>query len=292
MQDLYFSAGLVGFLCVGLMVYGVRAVFAGRARHERVDRDGGSAFMGKRFMEIGYWLIGPVVAMLDRWGATPNGVTLFSILPAAGAGLAVAFGWFGLACLLATTAAFADIVDGLLARRQGVSSDAGEVLDATVDRYSEFFFMAGLLVHYRDSVVVSALILTALAGGFMVSYVTVKAEAMAVPAPRGSMRRSERAVYLFFGAGFTPLAQFLAGPDRPLLARDAPILFALAVVALVSNASVLRRVRAIVSLIRQREAERARPGAHGASARAAGGPGSAPERPETVADRPMPEASA
>ena len=193
------------------------------------------------------------------WGVTPNGVTVFSIVPGFAAGVAVAFGWFGLACVLATMAAFADIVDGLLARRQGVSSDAGEVLDATVDRYSEFFFLAGLLVHYRESIVASVLVLAALGGGFMVSYVTVKAEAMAVPAPRGSMRRSERAIYLFFGAGFTPLAELLAGPDRPLVARNAPILFALAVVALVSNASVLRRVRAIVASIRRREAERAVP---------------------------------
>lgn len=255
MQDLYFSAGMVGLLCVGLVVYGVRALFLGRARHERVDRDGGSLFVGKRFMEFGYWLIGPVVGWLDRLGATPDRVTLFSIVPAAGAGVAVAFGWFGLSCVLATMAAFADIVDGLLARRQGVSSDAGEVLDATVDRYSEFFFMAGLLVYYRDHVAVCVLILAALAGGYMVSYATVKAEAMQVPAPRGSMRRSERAVYLFFGAGFTPLAQLLAGPDRSLLARQAPILLAVAIVAVVANVSVVRRVGAIVALIREREAQ-------------------------------------
>jgi phosphatidylglycerophosphate synthase len=289
MQDLYFSAGMVGLLCLGLTLYGVRAVLVGRARHERVDRDGGSAFVGKRFMEFGYWLIGPVVALLHRWGATPNGVTVFSIVPGFAAGVAVAFGWFGLGCVLATMAAFADIVDGLLARRQGVSSDAGEVLDATVDRYSEFFFLAGLLVHYRDSVVASLLVLAALGGGFMVSYVTVKAEAMAVPAPRGSMRRSERAIYLFFGAGFTPLAEVLAGPDRPLVARNAPILFALAVVALVSNASVLRRVRAIVASIRRREAEGALPPAGPAPL---GGTIGRVEPGASVPDRSMPEASA
>jgi CDP-diacylglycerol--glycerol-3-phosphate 3-phosphatidyltransferase len=290
MQDLYFSAGMVGLLCLGLTVYGVRAALVGRARHERVDRDGGSAFVGKRFMEFGYWLIGPVVALLDRWGATPDAVTVFSIVPGFAAGVAVAFGWFGLACMLATMAAFADIVDGLLARRQGVSSDAGEVLDATVDRYSEFFFLAGLLVHYRDSVLASVLVLAALGGGFMVSYVTVKAEAMTVAAPRGSMRRSERAIYLFFGAGFTPLAELLAGPDRPLVARNAPILFAVAVVALVSNASVLRRVRAVVASIRRREAERASRSASAPAQRAEGdgtktGGGAVPERR-------MPEASA
>jgi len=253
MRDIYFSAGMVGLLCVGLAVYAVRAALLGRARHERVDRDGGSRFVGKRFMEFGYWLIGPVVALVDKLGATPNGVTLFSILPGAGAGVAMAAGWFGLACFLATMSAFADIIDGLLARRQRVASDAGEVLDAAVDRYSEFFFLGGLLIHYRQSLPMMLLVLGAIAGGYMVSYATVKAEAMGVEAPRGSMRRSERAIYLFFGAGFTPLAALLAAPDAPLVVRNAPMVFALAVVAGVANLSVIRRTRATIAAIHERE---------------------------------------
>ena len=257
MKDLYFALGMYGILVVGALLYGLRAALRGRARHERVDRDGGSLFMGKPFMEFGYWLIGPVVALLDRLGVTPNGVTVFSLLPAATAGIAVAFGWFGLGCLLATTAAFADIVDGLLARRQGVSSDAGEALYAAVDRYSEFFFMTGLLVYYRAVLPLFLLAAFVLLGGYMVSYATAKAEALAVPAPRGSMRRSERAVYLFFGAGFTPLCELVAGPSRPLAVRQAPMVFAIAIVAVVANVSVVHRFRAIIASIRGREAANA-----------------------------------
>ena len=257
MKDLYFALGMYGILVVGALLYGLRAALRGRARHERVDRDGGSLFMGKPFMEFGYWLIGPVVALLDRLGVTPNGVTVFSLLPAATAGIAVAFGWFGLGSLLATTAAFADIVDGLLARRQGVSSDAGEALDAAVDRYSEFFFMTGLLVYYRAVLPLFLLAAFVLLGGYMVSYATAKAEALAVPAPRGSMRRSERAVYLFFGAGFTPLCELVAGPSRPLAVRQAPMVFAIAIVAVVANVSVVHRFRAIIASIRGREAANA-----------------------------------
>lgn len=252
--DFYFAATMYSILVGGGLLYGVRAALKGRARHERVERDGGSAFVGKPFMEFGYWLMAPVVALLDRLGVTPNGVTVFSLWPAAGAGVAVAFGWFGLGCLLATTAAMADIVDGLLARRQGVSSDAGEALDAAVDRYSEFFFMTGLLVYYRGVLPLLLLSAFVLLGGYMVSYATVKAEALAVPAPRGNMRRSERAVYLFFGAGFTPLCELLAGPSRPLLVRQAPMILAIVIVAVVANASVVRRFRAIIATIRQREA--------------------------------------
>ena len=134
-----------------------------------------------------------------------------------------------------------------------MSSDAGEALDAAVDRYSEFFFMTGLLIYYRAVLPLFLLSAFVLLGGYMVSYATVKAEALAVPAPRGSMRRSERAVYLFFGAGFTPLCELLAGPTRPLLVRQAPMVFAVAIVAVVANVSVVRRFRAIIAAIRQRE---------------------------------------
>ena len=81
----------------------------------------------------------------------------------------------------------------------------------------------------------------------------MKAEALAVAAPRGAMRRSERAVYLFFGAGFTPLCELLAGPSRPLIVRQAPMVFAIALVAVVANVSVVRRFRAIIASIRRRE---------------------------------------
>ena len=64
-------------------------------------------------------MLEPVVDALAALGVTPNMVTLFSLVPAAGAGVALAFGWFGLACVLATVGAFCDMVDGLLARKTG-----------------------------------------------------------------------------------------------------------------------------------------------------------------------------
>ena len=113
--------------------------------------------------------------------------------------------------------------------------------------------MTGLLVYYRAVLPLFLLSAFVLLGGYMVSYATAKAEALAVPAPRGSMRRSERAVYLFFGAGFTPLCELLAGPSRPLVVRQAPMVFAIAIVAIVANVSVVHRFRAIIGSIRGRE---------------------------------------
>lgn len=241
-------------LALGVVVaYLVRAWKRGRARFARTDADGGSAFLNKPTMEMAYWMLDPVVDLLIGMRITPNMVTAFSLVPALGAGVAVAFGWFGLGCMLATIATLSDIVDGVLARRTGVSSDAGEVFDAAVDRYGEFFFLGGLLIYYRDQWSVMLLALAAVIGSFMVSYSTAKAEALRVQPPRGSMRRSERAVYLLVGSGLTALTKVIFADVQSVSVRELPIILALTIVGAVANVSVIQRLGAIIQAIRARE---------------------------------------
>jgi CDP-diacylglycerol--glycerol-3-phosphate 3-phosphatidyltransferase len=253
MRDLYFALGMIGFVVAVLLSYGVRAIFHGRARHARLDADGGSVFLNKATMEMYYWLLNPIVGFLAALHITPNMVTLFSLVPALGAGIAVGFGWFGLAAALATLSTFCDILDGLLARRLGIGSEAGEVIDAMADRYGEFFLFGGLVYYYREHDQVLFLVLAALVGAFMVSYTTAKAEAMNVPAPRGAMRRSERATYLIVGSGFTPVAQALFGGSPSLALRELPIILAITIIAVVANISVLQRLSSILASLRARE---------------------------------------
>jgi CDP-diacylglycerol--glycerol-3-phosphate 3-phosphatidyltransferase len=250
-RDLHFAWLLMGVLVAGAGGYAYRSLRHGRLRHARTEADGGSVFVGKPAMETAYWLIGPVVNAAAALGVTPNAVTLFSLLPAAGAGIAVGYGWFGLAALLAIIAQFADILDGLLARKLGVASDAGEALDAAVDRYVELFFLAGLAVHFRAHPML-LLVLAAIGGSFMVSYATAKAEALGVKAPRGVMRHGERVVYLLTASSFTPFARALTSDGTSLFLRDLPIAVAIAVVAVVANVSVVKRFAAIIAALRAR----------------------------------------
>jgi CDP-diacylglycerol--glycerol-3-phosphate 3-phosphatidyltransferase len=253
-RDLHFAWLLMGVLVSGVGGYALRSAVRGRLRHARTEADGGSVFVGKPAMEVAYWLIGPVVNAVAALGATPNGVTLFSLLPAAGAGIALGYGWFALAALLAAIAQFADIVDGLLARKLGTASDAGEALDAAVDRYVELFFLGGLAVHYRNHPTLLAVVVAALGGSFMVSYATAKAEALGVKAPRGVMRHGERVVYLLTAAAFTPFARELTSAGTSILLRELPIVLALTIVAVVANASVVRRFAAIIAALQVKQA--------------------------------------
>lgn len=228
-----------------LAVYEVRVFMKGRARSARADREGGSVLLSKHLVEFGLWMLTPVGRVLARFGATPDGVTWFSLVPGVGAGLALAFGWFGVATLLGTIAAFCDSLDGMLARLLNCGSEAGETLDAIVDRYAESAFLAGLMVHYRYSATMSALTALALVGAFMVSYTTAKAEAQQVTPPRGLMRRSERATYMLVGAGLVPFTRALLPETTSHFLREAPMVLVIGAIALIANWSALTRMSSI-----------------------------------------------
>ena len=251
--DLYFGLVMWGIALVTVVAYLVRALLRGRARFARTDADGGSVFLDKRAMEYAYWMLDPLINGLIALRVTPNMVTGFSLLPALGAGVAIAFGWFGVACMLGTIATLSDIVDGVIARRTGVSSDAGEVFDAAVDRFGEFFLMGGLIFYYRDTWSVLLLALAATVGAFMISYSTAKAEAVQVPPPRGAMRRSERAVYLITAAGLTSITKVIFADTPTLSLREAPMILSIAIVAGVANVSAVQRLGAIIQLLRARQ---------------------------------------
>ena len=240
--DVYFCYATAALWAIALTLYGIRLAARGAFHSDRVSKIGGTALVGRGLMDATYWAIEPVVRGFAALGVTPNGMTWAALVLGVGAGVALALGWFGLATLLATMSTVGDILDGQIARLTHSGSDRGELLDAAVDRYTEFAFLAGLALYLRASWWQMVLALAALLASFMISYASAKAEALQVSPPRGLMRRHERSIFLIAGIGFTPLV----GPA--LVARDlpyvTPCLIALGVVAVIGNlAAVLRLVR-------------------------------------------------
>jgi CDP-diacylglycerol--glycerol-3-phosphate 3-phosphatidyltransferase len=251
--DLVISIVATAFFVVLAITYAVRSALIGRVRHRRTDADGGSLFLNKSTMEMVYWVLDPLIDFIAALRITPNMVTLASLVPAAGAAVALGFGWFGLGAVLSILTTFGDIIDGLLARKTGLSSGAGEVVDAAVDRYGELFFFGGLVYYYRTHDQCLFIVLAALAGSMMVSYATAKAEAMGVEPPRGAMRRGERAAYLITGAAWTPFCNTIFAGSPSLALRELPIILALTIVAVVANISVVQRLSAVAATLRARE---------------------------------------
>jgi CDP-diacylglycerol--glycerol-3-phosphate 3-phosphatidyltransferase len=115
-------------------------------------------------------------------------------------------------------AAFLDMLDGQVARRQARVTAFGAFFDSTLDRYADMSLYMGLLVYYavngRSKYVVLAAV--ALAGSVMVSYSRARAESLIPTCKVGFMERPERMVLLMLGGFFN---------------RMAPVLWVIAVVA-------------------------------------------------------------
>jgi phosphatidylglycerophosphate synthase len=248
--DLALSLTFVSVLGLAGAAYGVRVIARGRAKHSRIEREGESALLGKGPMEMMYWFMQPVGHAALKLGITANMMTAMSLMLGLVAGVALAFGHFGIAAVIATVSAAGDALDGWIARETGTSSNAGEVFDAAVDRYVELAFLGGLAFYFRADALILVLAILALGGSFMVSYATAKAEAMQVTAPRGAMRRTERAVYLTAAIAVTPIFQALSHGAWWWVA---PIAFALALVGVVGNASATRRLSLVAAALRERD---------------------------------------
>jgi CDP-diacylglycerol---glycerol-3-phosphate 3-phosphatidyltransferase len=181
--------------------------------------------------------------LLVSAGVSANAITGACIALGAAAGVLLGLGYFGLAGLVMIVASLGDALDGLVARRSGTVSVAGALLDASGDRYQEFFFLGGLAVYFRASPAALVGTLLALVGSFMVSYGSAKAEAFGVPVPPGVMRRAERAVCLCLATVLmVPWSWFVASAPLPSWSATLPLLIAISLIAVIGNASAVLRL--------------------------------------------------
>ncbi len=252
--DWVYSLVLVGITALVGMAYLVRVALKGRARFDRVNRQGGSPLLHKSLMEMAYWTLQPVARVLVAFHVTPNKLSWASLVFGVLAGACLAVGHFGFGAVFATVSALLDSLDGIVARLTGLASDAGEVLDCAIDRYVEFLFLGGLIVYYRPIPILQIIALLALVGCFMVSYSTALAEALGVDPPRGSMRRPERALYLILGAVLSPITIPWWETHREFgIPIGHPMVMALCLVAVLSNASAIERLWSVARAMRVRE---------------------------------------
>lgn len=250
MTEFVLGMAIPALLLAIAVAYAIRRLRHGEVRFDRVDRIGGSALVGKRWLEMGYWAMQPVARACVALGISANALSWISLVLGALAGAALAWGRFGSAAVLCVVSSACDALDGFVARETGTASDAGEVLDASIDRYAELFFFGGLIIHYSGVTHGVLLSLAALAGSFMVSYSTAKAEALDVDPPRGAMRRHERIIYLVGGAAITAL---VARTGWVASMGELPMLLALGIVGVVANVSAVHRLWLISRAIRVRE---------------------------------------
>ena len=250
MLDLACSLTLVAAAIACLAAYAARVSRSGFARDERVIRAGGSPLLAAGVQQAGYWALRPVARACIALGVGANAVSLGSLALAAAAAVSFGLGHYGVGAVVSVACTSCDAIDGMVARATGTASDAGEVLDAAVDRYVELLLLGGIAFGVRHDPLLLLLAMASIAGSFMVSYATAKAEALHVAAPRGAMRRQERAAYVVLGAALVPPAAAAASAwSLPAWIATAPLAGVLGLIAIVANASAIRRLRVVADVV-------------------------------------------
>lgn len=253
-SDIVFGGMMVVGAASIAALYAVRTFTKGRAKFDRIEKVGNSKFVSSWLVEMGYWAMQPFARLLRALGMSANVITWWSLVFGLLAAGALGAGWFGAAAVLGLCSVVADALDGIVARMLGTSSEAGEVFDAGVDRYTEFAMLAGAVVLYRNHLPWMFVALAAMHGSFMISYSTAKAEAMGIEPPKGAMRRHERAIYWVAGASFASLSvRYVELPPRFAQPLGIPFLFGITMIAVVANASAIRRFWLIYLAVRERD---------------------------------------
>jgi len=243
------AAVTVAFLG-SLLVFTVRTALRGRTVTDRVEKVGGSIVLSKFVMEFGVWAFRPVVRAGVRLEIHPDAFTWSSLLLHLLAAFLLARGQFGPGGWLLVLGSFADAVDGAVARARGLASDAGEVLDAAIDRWAEMAVYFGLAWYYRQLWWGFLAAAAACAGAVMVSYSRAKGQAFGIDARGGLMQRHERAAWLCTASVFSGIWE--AWSPTPGFARHGLVLVALAAIALLANGTGWARTRFTRQELRRR----------------------------------------
>jgi CDP-diacylglycerol--glycerol-3-phosphate 3-phosphatidyltransferase len=190
--------------------------------------------MLERFRGMSHAVLGPIARLLVRLGVSPDVVTIAGTLGVAISAL-ICFpqGWLWQGVLVVTIFVISDMIDGLMAKITGKTSNWGAFLDSTSDRLGDAAVFGGILLYFvyrEDSTLWAAIALAGLVFGQWTSYVKARAESLGFSCTGGLAARADRLVIILAGA-------FLAGLGVPYVLQ-----IAVAALAVTSMITVLQRI--------------------------------------------------
>lgn len=186
----------------------------------------------KKYYDLLEWLLSPLAGR----SISANAISCLSLMLSFIAFFMYAKGLFCAGGVMLLMSGFADTMDGTIARLSGTSSKFGALLDSSLDRWSDFFIYAGLLIYYRQSPVIYAVLLCII-GSFMVSYVKARAESLGRVRVVGLMQRPERVVLLAVASFSVPVIACFAPSNR-----EAMLIAVLYLMAILTNITFLHRL--------------------------------------------------
>ena len=190
-----------------------------------------------QFRPVANRLLGPWVSAAQRLGLSPDQVSVlaFGVAVVAAGAFAVAdplLYLFGALCVLLN--GWLDLVDGALAREEGIASDGGAFLDHVLDRYADIVIIGG----FTAGVGAYALGFLAVTGVLMTSYLGTQIQAVGIGREYGGLlgRADRLALMGIVGA-------LAAITTAPLVADLNIVELLLVLLALVGHLTALQRFR-------------------------------------------------
>ena len=153
----------------------------------------------------------PMARLLARMKVTPNQVSAAGFVLNVGAEACIVANDLFAAGVVYILAGCLDLMDGTLARVSNRATKFGAFFDSTVDRISEGVVFAAIT--YRFAVdgkdLLAAVVVLALLGSLLVSYVRARAEGLGGKCKVGLLTRAERVVLLTVGLLFGVLSPII-----------------------------------------------------------------------------------
>lgn len=149
-------------------------------------------------------VIEPIARAAVRLGITPDMVTIFGTIGSiVSATYLIPRGDLFIASLVIPLFMLSDLFDGAIARLSERGATLwGGFLDSTCDRLSDSALLGSLAIYcIMTENPIYPVILVAIVGGFLVSYVRAKAESYGVPCTVGIAERTERLILALFAIG-------------------------------------------------------------------------------------------
>ena len=205
-------------------------------------------------------LLNPVVGFLVRHRVHPNLISTFGFLVTLAGAILIFQRSIIAGVVVFLLGGMMDILDGRVARETGLASKFGSFYDSTLDRVSEIVVYFSLYAYFRPLPSfwwVGYIVILAMVGSLMVSYTRAKAEALGVECKVGTMQRPERVVMLGVGGLLIPVFDRIA-PEW----RYAPLLLALALIAVLANITALERIYSVYKVAKGVPLDEAAPVAH------------------------------
>lgn len=220
----------------------------------------GSKLLGREIKTWWMLIMRPIEDYLIEKKVHPNVLTVTSLIVSAIAGLLFHLGWVFIAGIVLLAGSNFDMLDGRVARAQGLSSEYGAFFDSCLDRFAEIFIYLGLLSYFHGTLF-SYVVFLILGATTMVSYTRARAESLGVDCEVGMMQRTERIVYLGAFSVFNLFGNLITS-SLGLRPGDYLIKLALAMILIFSSHTAIERMIHVTARLKERERRRAEEASH------------------------------